>query len=142
MGTLSAEEGGLARLDSHTQLRLDMLHHEWASSSQRMTQQIAALREALGAMARLASAAERESLSSELEAIPAQLEGLGATLSPESGAMPSVEDASHGWEQYRNLSLKLSRLATRIEELALAPQPAQPPKGLAAKGGEKSFKKR
>ena len=36
------------------------------------------------------------------------------------GSSPTAEDASHGWEQYRFLALKLSRLAARVEELAVA----------------------
>ena len=64
---------------------------------------------------------ERDTLAKELEVILPQLKTLSLLISPPSGMPSSPEDASHGWEQYRALALKLSRLATRIEELAGMP---------------------
>lgn len=117
--------GGLTRIDSHAQLRIDLLHHEWSEKAESMRAQVGALREALAAMPRLAHTdKEREALAADLEAVPAQLEALTETISPATGAPPSVEDASNGWEQYRCLALKVTRLASRIDELAVAAPPS------------------
>ena len=64
--------------------------------------------------------------------MPLQLEALSQLIEPPNG-QPTPEDASRGWEQYRTLSLKLSRLATRLEELT-AP-PAVPNVPVKAGGG-------
>ena len=105
-----------------------------------MTGQINQLREALQAIpSRGSQGSERESLVSELEAIPSQLEALAKMIQPIDGQAPSTDDAALGWEQYRVLSLKLSRLATRVEELAApTPQPA----GKAAGGKSGAAKKK
>ena len=69
---------------------------------------------------------ERESISTELESVPSQLERF-ATFMDEHGAdekrkgpppLVSSEDAAYAWEQYRAVCLKLSRLPSRVEELA------------------------
>jgi hypothetical protein len=130
----------------NAQLRMDLLAHEWSKSAERMHTQISELRESVLAIPRgnlsATGSAERESLLTELDAIPAQLEALSRFISPQGGAdanggaadggggigacatsgaqetQPTPEDTSHGWEQYRSLSLKVSRLAARVDECA------------------------
>ena len=76
-----------------------------------MQTQINGLREALQAMPKGKDSSERDALASELEGVPSQLDRLSTLIVPPDGKEPSQEDAAHGWEQYRSLSLKLSRLA-------------------------------
>ena len=129
-----SEEPTLTRHDSHAQLRLDLLAHEWSESNQRMQTQINGLREALQAMPKGKDSSEGDALASELEGVPSQLDRLSTLIVPPDGKEPSQEDAAHGWEQYRSLSLKLSRLANKIEELATATA--------AKQAGKTSFKKK
>jgi hypothetical protein len=135
----NSREPGIQKVDSHAQLRLDLLNYEWSESAERMHAQIAQLREALGTMPPTRGG-ERDNLLNELEAIPGQLEKLSVLIVPTDGSVAQLEDATQGWEQYRTLSLKLSRLANRIEELAVA-APAQISGANAAAGAKPTAKK-
>ena len=61
-----------------------------------------------------------------------QIRALSARIQPTDGSALTEEDASQGWELYRALSLKMTRLAGRVEELlaaSLVPMRAAGPSG-------------
>ena len=128
--------------ETNSTLRMDLLLHEWEENAPRLREALAAMKQALAGVPRSnpasAVGAERESIAGELENAPAQLERLATLLKGfgKTGAPP--DELAAAWEQYRALSLKLTRLPVRLEELANGTFAAavSPANSVASKGSK------
>jgi len=126
-GKQSPEPDGvaLARAESHDALRVELLNHDWAENEVPTRARIADLRsrcEMLAGAAKGGAAggfAEKAALVAELDEVDAALVRLTAMLQPDELEMNAAISV-RGWETYRNLNLKLSRVVTRVDDMQAA----------------------